>query len=221
VISERDNIRLRIEEYGIIPAIKPKLHVGAGDDVRFAAETLNAAGIPIAEVNMTVPGALDAISDLAKQFPKMIVGADLLDVETAERCLDAGAKFLTSPAFVPELLEFAVKTDVVVFPGVLTPSEVYAAWKAGADFVKVFPCSQIGGASYIRALHATFPGIRLIASGGVNQQTAMDFVLSGATALGIGAELVPSDALRWRREEQIGELARRFTNMVKAARTEG
>jgi 2-dehydro-3-deoxyphosphogluconate aldolase/(4S)-4-hydroxy-2-oxoglutarate aldolase len=203
-----------------VPAIKPRLHASAADDVRFAAETLNAAGVPVAEVNMTVPGAVDVISHLAKTFPKMIVGADLTDLETAERSVDAGAKFLTSPAFVPGIVEFARKKNVVVFPGALTPSEVLAAWSAGADFVKVFPCSQVGGAAYIKALHSPLPLVRLIASGGVNQQTAFDFVIAGATAIGVGAELVPPEALRWRNEAQIHELARRFINMIKSGRKE-
>ena len=220
MISGRDQIRLRIEEYGIIPSIKPKLHTAAAEDFLFAAEALNSAGIPVAEINIAVPGALDAISQIAKKFPKMIVGVDLLDVETAERCLGVGAKFLTSPGFVPELVEFSVKTDVLVFPGALTPSEVFAAWKAGADFVKVFPCSQVGGPGYIRALHSPFPGIRLIASGGVTLETAAGFMLSGATALGIGSQLVPPEALRSRRQDLIQDLARRFATIVKSARSE-
>jgi 2-dehydro-3-deoxyphosphogluconate aldolase/(4S)-4-hydroxy-2-oxoglutarate aldolase len=220
VIPEKANIRLRIEECGIVPAIHPKLHPSAADDAQFAAETLYAGGIPIAEISMVVPGAREVISNLANKFPKMIVGADVLDLETARVCLDAGAKFLTSPAFVPEVVEFAIKHNVVVSPGALTPTEVVTAWNAGADFVKVFPCSQIGGAGYIKALNGSLPSVRLIASGGVSQQTAADFILAGASALGIGAELVPSEALRWRKEAQIHELTRRFINMVKYGRTE-
>jgi 2-dehydro-3-deoxyphosphogluconate aldolase/(4S)-4-hydroxy-2-oxoglutarate aldolase len=220
VIPVKENIRLRIEEFGIVPSIKPKLHGSAAEDAIFAAETLNAAGIPIAEIKWAVPGALDVVSHLAKKFPKMVVGVDLLDLDAAEQCVDAGAKFLTSPGLIPEIVEFAIKKDIVVFPGALTPTEVLTAWKAGADLVKVFPCSQVGGAGYIKALHGPLPEIRLIASGGVNQQTAADFILAGATALGIGVELVPAEALRWRKEEQIRELARRFLNTVKYGRTE-
>jgi 2-dehydro-3-deoxyphosphogluconate aldolase/(4S)-4-hydroxy-2-oxoglutarate aldolase len=220
VIPVKENIRLRIEEFGIVPSIKPKLHESAAADAIFAAETLIAAGIPIAEIKWSAPGAIDVVSHLEKKFPKMVVGVDVLDLEAAERCVDAGAKFLTSPGFIPEIVEFAIRKDVVVFPGALTPTEVMTAWNAGADFVKVFPCSQVGGSSYIRALHGPLPDIRLIASGGVNQQTAADFMLAGATALGIGVDLVPAEALRWRKEEQIHELARRFLNMVKYGRTE-
>jgi 2-dehydro-3-deoxyphosphogluconate aldolase/(4S)-4-hydroxy-2-oxoglutarate aldolase len=218
--TARDLTRLHIEEFGMVPAIRPRLHQFAADDIRFAVETLNAAGIPIAEINMTVPGAINAMYDLAKSFPKMTIGADLLDLDTARKCMDAGAKFLTSPGLLLDLVEFAAKQNVVAFPGALTPSEVITAWKVGADFVKVFPCSQVGGASYIKALHGPLPHIRLIASGGVNQQTASDFIRNGASALGIGAELIPQEALRTANDSQIRELARRFLSMVKDGRVD-
>jgi|SRR5580692_8412781 2-dehydro-3-deoxyphosphogluconate aldolase/(4S)-4-hydroxy-2-oxoglutarate aldolase len=214
------DVRLCIENIGIVPAIRVATRASAPDDARFAAETLNNAGIPIAEINMTVPGGLTVIAHLAKSLPDMIVGADVLDLETAHRCVDAGAKFLTSPGLVLGIVEFALKKDVVVFPGALTPSEVITAWKAGADLIKVFPCAQVGGASYIQALKRPLAEALLIASGGVNQQTAVNFILAGATALGIGAELIPQEALQGRREHQIHELARRFLGMVKYGRAE-
>jgi 2-dehydro-3-deoxyphosphogluconate aldolase/(4S)-4-hydroxy-2-oxoglutarate aldolase len=205
---------MRIEELGIIPALRPPIRETAADDVRFAAETLYDAGIPIAEISMLVPGALAVISHLAKTFPKMILGADVLDVETARSCVAEGVKFLTTPGFVRDVVEFANHRGIVVFPGALTPTEVIVAWNAGADYVKVFPCAPVGGPSYIKALHGPFPQVPLIASGGVNERTAGNFILAGATALGIGAELVPAEALRSRKEEQIRELARRFLNIV-------
>lgn len=206
----------RIEEIGIIPAVR----VSSADDARFAAETVNHGGIPVAEITVTVPEAMEVIADLRHRFPEMIVGAGtVLDTETAQRSLDAGATFLTSPGLVLEVVEFAAKKEIVVFPGALTPTEVIAAWKAGADFVKIFPCAQVGGDSYIRALKAPFPQVGLIASGGVNQQTAFNFVLAGAVALGIGGELIPREAVQLRQEDRILELARRFTRMVKDARS--
>jgi 2-dehydro-3-deoxyphosphogluconate aldolase / (4S)-4-hydroxy-2-oxoglutarate aldolase len=220
MITKRADVHMRIEEIGIVPSIRPAVPASAPDDARFAAEALNSAGIPIAEINMSIPGAMDVIFHVAKNLPEMIIGADLLDLETARRCLDAGAKFLTSPGLVPGLVEYAVARDVVVFPGCLTPSEVITAWKAGADFVKIFPCSQLGGAPYIKALHTPLPDVGLIASGGVNQQTAGSFILAGAAALGIGTELVPQEALRDRRQEQIRELARRFLLAVRDARAQ-
>jgi 2-dehydro-3-deoxyphosphogluconate aldolase / (4S)-4-hydroxy-2-oxoglutarate aldolase len=217
-LSKAD-VRQRIEEIGIVPSIRPAMNPSAADEAHFAAEALNSGGIPIAEVSVTAAGSIDVIARVAKDFPDMIIGADLLDIETARRCLDAGAKFFTTPGLVLDVVEFAVKQDIVVFPGVLTPTEVIAASNAGADFVKVFPCSQVGGAAYIKALHAPLPHIPLIASGGVNDQTIDSFFLAGATAVGIGRELVPQEAMRLRRDAQIRELARRFLGKVNEART--
>jgi 2-dehydro-3-deoxyphosphogluconate aldolase/(4S)-4-hydroxy-2-oxoglutarate aldolase len=168
---------------------------------------------------MTIPGAIDVIAELARNNPEVIAGAGtVLDLETARRCRDAGAQFLTSTGLDLELVDFALKHDLVVFPGALTPTEVITAWKAGPDFVKVFPCSAVGGPHYIRALKGPFPHVPLIAAGGVNQQTAGDFITSGAVALGIGGELIPHEAIQLRQEHWIGELARRFVAMVKDAR---
>lgn len=211
----RSEVRARIEEIGIVPAIR----VTAAERARFAVEAVYRAGIPIAEITMTVPKACDVITQMSKMNPDMVVGAGtVLDIETARRCVDAGARFLTSPGFVPEVVEFALKNDVVVFPGALTPTEVITAWKAGADFVKVFPCEPMGGCHYIHTLKVPLPQVKLIASGGVTQQTAYDFILAGASALGIGGQLMPQEALHKRKETQIHELARRFLNMVKDAR---
>jgi len=212
---EKSEVRARIEEIGIIPAVR----LADTAHAQYAAEAVNRAGIPIVEITMTVPGAVDLIAELARSLPEMIVGAGtVLDRDTAHRCIDAGARFITSPGLVFEVVEFAVKKGVVVFPGALTPTDVIAAWKAGADFVKIYPCAQVGGPSYIRALKIPLPQVPLIASGGVNQQTATNFILAGASALGVGSELIPHEALRRRHEEQIGELARRFLSMVKEAR---
>jgi len=208
-------VRARIEEIGIIPGVR----VSKSEHALYAAEAVNRAGIPIAEITMTVPNAIGVISDLAKSLPDMIVGAGtVLDTETAHRCLDAGAKFLTSTGLVMEVVEFALKNDIVIFPGALTPTEVIAAWKAGTDFVKVFPCAPVGGTEYIRSLKIPFPQVQLIAAGGVNQQTVSAFIQDGAAAVGIGSELLPREALQDRKEQQIRELARRFLAMVKDAR---
>jgi len=213
---KKNEVRSRIEEIGIIPGVR----VSSAADARFAAETVNRAGIPVAEITMTVPGAIGVITGLTRSIPEMIVGAGtVLDIETAKRCLDAGAKFITSPGLVLEVVEFATKNEVVVFPGALTPTEVITAWKAGADFVKIFPCGQVGGDSYIRALKAPLPQVPLIASGGVNQQTALHFILAGAAALGIGGELIPRESVLQRQEDRILELARRFRKLVKDARS--
>ena len=204
-----------IEEVGILPSVR----VNAPEFARFAAETVYAAGIPIVEITLTTPGALDVISDMANRYPDMAVGAGtVLDESLARRCIDAGARFITSPGLVPEVVAFAKKAGVVVFPGALTPTEIIAAWKAGSDFVKIFPTTPAGGVQYIRALKVPLPQIPLIVTGGVNQVTAREFILAGATAIGVGAELLPIEALTLRQEDRIHELARRFLIMVKEGR---
>jgi 2-dehydro-3-deoxyphosphogluconate aldolase / (4S)-4-hydroxy-2-oxoglutarate aldolase len=213
----KETIRTCIEEIGIVPAIR----LFSAEDALFAAEAVSDSGIPIAEVTMTIPGAIEVISRLASTRPELIVGAgSIIDVETARRCLDAGARFLTSPGFGIQVVEFAVKNDVVVFPGALTPSEIMAAWNAGADFVKVFPCSLLGGASYIKALKSPFPNVPLIASGGVTQGNVADYILAGAAAVGIGRDLINPEAVQRRERDWIRELAGRFLKTVKHARSE-
>lgn len=213
----KEETRARIKEIGIIPAVR----LYSAEDALFAAEAVCDAGIPIVEVTMTVPGAVKVIYELARQNKEIIVGAGtVLDVETAHRCLDAGASFITSTGFDPEIVTFALRRSVVVFPGACTPTEIVTAWRAGSDFVKIFPCSAMGGAGYIRALKGPFPQIPMIASGGVNQQTAGDFILAGADALGIGRDLIHQDAIKRREKGWIQELARRYVRMVSQARSE-
>jgi 2-dehydro-3-deoxyphosphogluconate aldolase / (4S)-4-hydroxy-2-oxoglutarate aldolase len=214
---KRKDVRARIEEIGIIPGVR----VATAELAIYAAESVYEAGIPIAEITMTVPGAVDVIAQLAAKYPDFIVGAGtILDAETAERCLNAGARFITGPGLVPEVVEFTLKRDVVMIPGALTPSEVIAAWKAGGDFVKIFPCVPLGAHKYIRDLKTPLPQIPLIASGGVNQVTAAKFILAGASALGIRSELLPPEALQTRQGDWIHELARRFMAIVRDARAQ-
>ena len=214
---DKQEVRRRIEEVGIIPAVR----VSSTEDALFAAEAVSRGGISIVEVTLTVPDAETVISHLVQNAPEVIVGAgSVSDVATARRCLDAGAEFLTSDGFDPEIVNFALKERVVMIPGTLTPSEVMRAWKLDPDFVKVVPCAQVGGERYIRSLKAMFPHVPLIAAGGVNQQTASGFILAGALALGIGAELIPREAIRMRQPDRIAELARRFCGFVSNARRE-
>jgi 2-dehydro-3-deoxyphosphogluconate aldolase / (4S)-4-hydroxy-2-oxoglutarate aldolase len=206
----------QIVQVGIIASIR----VGAADLALFAAETVHDAGIPVVEITHTVPNAVEVIGRLTKKYPDLIVGAGtVLDTETAQRCLDAGAGFITSPGLIHEVVEFTLKNEVVSMPGALTPSEVIAAWKTGADFVKIFPCAQMGGDQYIRALKTPLPQIPLIASGGVNQWTAAKFIVAGASAVGIGSDLMPKQALQARQDSWIRELARRLIEAVHNART--
>jgi 2-dehydro-3-deoxyphosphogluconate aldolase/(4S)-4-hydroxy-2-oxoglutarate aldolase len=212
---KREEVCALIKEIGILPSVR----VSSQDLAFFAAETVYAAGIPIVEITLTVPGALEVVKDLAKRFPKLAVGAGtVLDEDLAKRSVDAGARFLTSPGFVPEVVTFARKADVAVLPGALTPTEIIAAWKAGSDFVKIFPTGHVGGIQYVRALKVPLPQIPLIATGGVNQANATDFILAGATAIGVGGEMLPKEALHFRQKDRIHELASRFLSMVKDAR---
>ena len=206
----------RIKEIGVIPAIR----VCSAEDAHFAADSVASGGIPIVEITMTVPDAFNLISHLVSHHKKMIVGAGtVLDTETARRCVDAGANFLTAPGFNQAIVEFAIKQEIAVLPGALTPTEVVAAWSAGSDFVKVFPCAQVGGDRYIKALKTALPQIPLIAAGGVNQQTAAGFILAGAVAIGVGTELIPADAIERRESDRIRELAHRFVGFVNDARS--
>jgi 2-dehydro-3-deoxyphosphogluconate aldolase/(4S)-4-hydroxy-2-oxoglutarate aldolase len=213
----KETIRAHIEEVGIIPAVR----LSSTEDAMFAAEAVCSSGIPIVEVTMTVPGAVKIIHSLTSGSPDLIAGAgSVLDVEMARRCLDAGARFLTTTGVDLEIVEFALKKNVVVFPGACTPTEVSTAWKAGSDFVKVFPCSAMGGPGYIRALRGPFPTVPFIAAGGVNQTTVAEFILAGANAVGIGGDLIHQEAIRRRERDWIRELSRRYANIIKQARSE-
>jgi 2-dehydro-3-deoxyphosphogluconate aldolase/(4S)-4-hydroxy-2-oxoglutarate aldolase len=213
---KKAEVRKRMDEVGIVAAIRER----SKENALFAAEAVSQGGIPIVEISLTVPNAIDVITYLVKQDPALIVGAgSVLNLELAQASLDAGAKFLTCDCLRVPIVEFAAKNEIVVFPGALTPSEVITAWESGCDFVKVVPCALIGGDAYIESLHKMFPHIALIAAGGVNQQTASDYVLAGAVALGIGRELIPAQAIRQRQAARIHELARRFAGFVKEARS--
>jgi 2-dehydro-3-deoxyphosphogluconate aldolase/(4S)-4-hydroxy-2-oxoglutarate aldolase len=213
----KENVKSLIKEIGIVPAVR----LSSAEDALFAAEAITSGGIPILEITMTVPGAINVIYELARKYTDMVVGAGtVFDVDTAHRCLDAGASFLTSPGLDLEVVNYGLKRGVAVFPGALTPTEVAKAWKAGADFVKIFPAAQAGGAGYIRALKGPFPEVPLIASGGVNQQTIEKFISAGATAVGIGRHLIDPKAIQRREGDWVRELARRYLQMVKHTRSE-
>ena len=212
---KKEEVLAKIHEVGIMPGIRSS----SAEDGRFAADAIGRGGIPIVEITMTMPRAIDVISDMARNSPGIIVGAGtVLDLETAQRCLDAGAGFLTSPGLDLKIVEFAIKQNILVIAGAMTPTEVITAWQAGSELVKVFPCAPIGGAAYIKALRGPFPQVPMIAAGGVNQETAADFILAGAAALGIGGRLIPKAVIEKRQGERISELARRFLRIVQTAR---
>ncbi|HLH43993.1 MAG TPA: bifunctional 4-hydroxy-2-oxoglutarate aldolase/2-dehydro-3-deoxy-phosphogluconate aldolase [Bryobacteraceae bacterium] len=205
----------RIAEVGIVPALR--LH--AAEDASFAAEALADGGIPVVEIPLTVPDAAEVIDDLAKRRPEIVAGAgSVFDLQAAQRCLDAGAAFLTSPGLDLEIIEFGLKHGIAVLPGALTPTEVMMASKAGGDLVKIFPCAQVGGPHYIKALKAPFPDVPLMASGGVNQQTVADFFIAGASAVGVGANLIQPEAIHRREPGWLKQLAQRYLGLVKQGR---
>jgi 2-dehydro-3-deoxyphosphogluconate aldolase / (4S)-4-hydroxy-2-oxoglutarate aldolase len=212
----REEAVARIEEIGIFPGVR----VDSGDHALFCTQTLWGAGIPVAEITMTVPGGIEVIRTIAQGFPEMVVGAGtVLDVETAKRCLDAGARFITSTGMIPTVIEETLKANVVCIPGALTPTEVIACWKAGADFVKIFPAAALGGDLYVRSLKLPLPEVKIIAAGGVTMKNAVDFIRAGASALGLGMELLPREAIMRRQSHRIHELSRRFLGYVRDGRS--
>src|ERR1700683_653661 len=204
-----------IRDVGVVPALR----ANSVEDALFVADALVQAGVRILELATNTPEAVHILSQVTKRAPKMVVGAgSITTVATAQQCLDAGARFLTSDGLVLAVVDFAAERDVVVFPGAFTPTEIIAARNAGADFVKVVPCDAAGGHAYIRSLKNAMPDTPLIAAGGVTQQSALSIVSAGATALGVGRELIPAEAIRLRQANRIRELARRFVNFVDDGR---
>ncbi len=213
---KKEELRARVEEVGIVPVIR----TSSAEDARFAVEEIAQGGIPIIEVTMTVPGAIEVIRDLAKKVPEVILGAGtVVEAETARQCMDAGAQFIGNPALDLPTVELVKKDrEVIMMSGALTPTEVLTAWKAGADFVKVFPCSLVGADNYIRTLKRPFPDIPLIAGGGVNQQNAAHYLLSGVAALSVGKELIPRESMLLHKPDRIRELTKRFAAIVRTTR---
>jgi 2-dehydro-3-deoxyphosphogluconate aldolase/(4S)-4-hydroxy-2-oxoglutarate aldolase len=213
---DKQKIRDRILEIGIVPVVR----AASSQQAVIAADAVCRGGIPIVEITMTVPGAVEVIRQLRKSsLAEVLIGAGtVLDVEMARVCADAGAQFLVSPGLDLETVEFAVSQGVLMMAGALTPTEVITAWKAGSDFVKVFPCGNVGGAKFIKALKGPLPQVPLVPTGGVNLDTAAEFIEAGAAALGVGGELVQAEALKTGKPEIIVENARKFLKIVKETR---
>jgi len=209
-------VRARITSIGIVPVIR----ASTAQKAFMAVDALRSGGIPVVEVTLTVPGAEKVIESLRKNSDAdLLVGAGtVLDAQVADRCLSAGAQFIVSPGFDRPTVDFVNSQKVLMIAGALTPSEILTAWKSGADLVKIFPCSAMGGASYIKALKGPFPQIPSIPTGGVNLKTAADFIHAGSEALGVGSELVPASALDSGKLDVITELAKQFMEIVQEAR---
>lgn len=213
---DKQKVRERILEIGVVPVVR----ASSAREARMAADAVCEGGLPIVEITMTVPGAVDVIRELTKSgFGDVLVGAGtVLNVDAARRCLDAGAQFLVSPGLNLEVVKLAKTEEKVMMAGALTPTEVITAWEAGSDFVKVFPCGQVGGAKYIKALRGPLPQVPLVPTGGVSISTAAEFIEAGAVALGVGGECVQAEALKAGKPEIIVENARKFLAIVKETR---
>jgi 2-dehydro-3-deoxyphosphogluconate aldolase / (4S)-4-hydroxy-2-oxoglutarate aldolase len=205
-----------IRDVGIIPVVRAQ----SADEAMQAIDAIREGGISILEITMTVPGAIGVIEQVSARYgTDALVGAGtVLDGETARACILAGARFVVSPSLNVETIEVCRRYGIAVMPGALTPTEVVQAWSAGADFVKVFPAGAVGGASYIKSLKAPLPQIELIPTGGVSLKTAADFIKAGASALGVGADLVDVKAIREGQQHVLTERAREFVRIVREAR---
>lgn len=208
----------KIHKVGLLPVLR----ADSEDEAVSIAHALEAGGVTVIEVTMTVPGAVEVIGRLVRETgERILIGAGtVLDPETARACMLAGAQFIVSPSLKLATIEICRRYSVAVFPGALTPTEVVSAWEAGADAVKVFPCSAMGGAKYLKALKAPFPQIELIPTGGVSLATAHEFLEAGALALGVGGDLVDNKAIRAGKPETITENARKYLEIVAEHRGE-
>ncbi len=214
---DKKKIVEQIESLGRVPVVR----ASSADDAMQAIEAIKAGGVNVLEITMTVPGAVRVIEKVADKYGSdVLVGAGtVLDPETARACLLAGAQFIVSPALNLATIELCHRYSAPIAPGVLTPTEVITAWSAGVDFVKVFPCGSVGGASYVKNLKGPFPQVKIIPTGGVSLTTAADFIKAGASALGVGTDLVDVKAIREGNAHIVTERARQFVEIVREARS--
>jgi 2-dehydro-3-deoxyphosphogluconate aldolase/(4S)-4-hydroxy-2-oxoglutarate aldolase len=212
----RNAILRSILDIGVVPVVR----TSSAESAIRAIEAVYAGGIRAAEITMTVPGAIKALEKLADQFgDKIVLGAGtVLDPETARTCMLAGAEFFVTPALNLKTIEIAKRYSKIIMPGALTPTEVVHAWEAGADFVKIFPCSAMGGAKYIKALKAPLPHVEMVPTGGVSIETTADFLRAGASAVAVGGELIDEKTIREGKYEIFEERARQFLAEVAKAR---
>jgi len=215
-VSKREETIKRLEQVALLPVIR----AASATHAVAAVEAILAGGICIFEITLTVPGAVQVIESLVKRFgARALIGAGtVLTPDQAEACIDAGAEFIVSPGFDAPTVELVLKKGLPCMPGALTPTEVITAWKAGVDMVKIFPCSAMGGAKYLRALKGPLPQVKMLPTGGVNATTAHEYLAAGASALGIGSELVVASALAAGELDVITARAKELVDAVAAAR---
>ena len=206
----------RIGEVGIVPVVR----AASVEDAMRAVEAVQAGGIAIVEITMTVPNAADVIRHVARDYgDKTLIGAGTVTTaDQANRCLAVGAEFLVSPGLSLPVISIARASGKLAIPGALTPTELMAAQDAGATLIKIFPCGNVGGAKYLKALKGPFPDAQLIPTGGVSASNAAEFITAGAFALGVGSELVSAAALREGNSAKITQAARELVNAVRSAR---
>src|SRR5579884_2038204 len=210
-------IKAEIERVGLVPVLRAK----SAAEGHALVEAMLAGGVTVVEVTMTVPGAVELLRELKKTYAsKLLLGSGTVTTAAqAAATIEAGAEFVVSPSLHPEVIAKTKELGKVSIPGALTPTEVITAWNAGADYVKIFPCSAMGGASYLKALLAPFPELQLIPTGGVTLQTAADFLKAGARALGVGTDLVNAKAIAEGKPETVTQTARAYVEIVQKFRS--
>lgn len=207
-----------ITDIGIVPVVRTP----SAESAIKSIEAIYRGGVRAAEVTMTVPGAIRALEKLADQFgDKIMLGAGtVLDPETARACMLAGAQFFVTPTLKLSTIEMAKRYSKVICPGALTPTEVLTAWEAGADVVKVFPANAMGGPKYIKALKGPLPHIQMVPTGGVNLETAGEFLKAGAAAVAVGGELVDPKLIKEGKYDEMEARAKQYLQVIARARTE-
>ena len=202
-----------LERVGLIPVLRAR----NASQAHALVEAMMAGGVTVVEVTMTVPGAIDVLKGLKKEYgDKLLLGSGtVITADQAAATIDAGAEFVVSPSFHPEVVAKTRALGKLSIPGALTPTEVITAWNTGADYVKIFPCSAMGGASYLKSLLAPFPHLKLIPTGGVTLQTAESFLKAGARALGVGSDLVNLAAIDAGKPETITETSRAYLSILE------
>lgn len=214
----KQQILSSIIDIGVVPVVR----TSSAESAIRSIEAIYKGGIRAAEITMTVPGAIRALEKVADQFGDSIVlgAGTVLDPETARACMLAGAQFVVTPALNVATIEICQRYSKPIMPGALTPTEVLTAWQAGADIVKVFPASAVGGAKYIKALKGPFPQIEMIPTGGVNLDTTADFLKAGACAVAVGGELIDAQSVKEGKYEVFEDRARQYLDIVRKTRAE-
>jgi len=211
----KEQIVEKLREIGLVPVLRAE----SEEQALGIASAIADGGVTVLEITMTVPGAIRVMARLTKERPDILVGAGtVLDAETARMCMLEGAQFVVSPALNLKTIEMCHRYSIPVLPGALTPTEVVTAWQAGADVIKVFPASALGGAKYLKSLKAPLPQVEMIPTGGVSLATAKEFLEAGSFALGVGADLVDTKAMAEGKPEKITESAKKYLEIVREFR---